>query len=171
VKTNIATYKYWGFRVLLTSDGWFSQHLVSTAPSCLVKERSEGGLMPVTDCRPTSAIDNSFPTSLMDYNQRITRGKIVFVSQEILPICPEVIGVNPCLWLGSPTVIQLYNLVTFNGFWTWQHDAVCRRSDGRDIQSCVSWLDGTIRHIVHTVGRMSYRMHKGCAEVSCLPAE
>jgi len=63
----------------------------------LVKEHSEGGLMPVADCRPRSAIDKALLMSLMDYNQRITRGQIVFVSQEILLICAEVIGVIPCL--------------------------------------------------------------------------
>jgi len=71
--------------------------MVSTAPSWLVKERSEGGLKSVADCRPTSAIHNSLLMSLMYYNQKITRGQIVFVSQEIFCICPEVIDVNPCL--------------------------------------------------------------------------
>jgi hypothetical protein len=171
VKTNIATYKYWGFSVLLTSDGWFSQQWVCTAPSCLMKERSECGLMPVADCRSSRVIDNSLRMSLMDYSQKITRGIIVFVSQEILLICLEVIGVIPCIWLCSPTVIQRYNIVALISICNTTTWWIQRKEWRTGYSKGVPWLAGTISYIVHPVEGMSYSMHKGCAEASCLPAK
>ena len=50
---------------------------------------SLGDSMSVTDSSPL--------TSLLDSNQKKTRDLSIFVSKDIMLVCPEVMGNNPCL--------------------------------------------------------------------------
>jgi hypothetical protein len=64
-------------------------------PSCRVTACLYGDLMSFGDSMDVS--DSSPLKSLLDSYQKKTRNLSIFVSKDIMLVCPEVMGDNPCL--------------------------------------------------------------------------